>query len=519
MPRYIIIVLTLFISVYTVPIHSQYQNVQVGGPLSNLEPEEPSIVIDPNNTNHILVGSNNDNYYYSADAGLTWQHGILQSSFGAIGDPCVLADQGGNYYYIHLVPDMSRVVCQKTNSIGGSWSNGSYTGVNGTKDDDKEWAVIDQNDGSLFVTWAQFDEWGSSNSEDSSEIQLSSSTDGGLTWSTPVVVSDRKGNAQGGNYSDHAPMPAIGPNGEIYVTWMGPEGLMFDKSTDGGITWLDNDINVTGFHINWLVFNVPGIPIVPGFPIINCDLSSGAYNGIIYICWTDERSGYNDTDVWLVKSTDGGLNWSSPIRVNDDPPGKHQFFAWMTIDQTNGNLYFVFYDRRNYTSVQTDVFMALSKDGGNTFTNFKVSENWFAINPNNYIGHYIGVSAHNNIVRPVWTRIDNDYPSLWTAIVDSVTSVDEESNQAVPLDYELSQNYPNPFNPVTKINYHIPELSPVTLKVYDVLGDEIATLVNEEKPAGSYEVKFNAIKLPSGIYFYQLQANGYSNTKKMLLLK
>jgi hypothetical protein len=519
MQRYIIVLLALFINVYNVPIYSQYQNVQVGAPLNFYEPEEPSIVINPNNTNHILVGSNADSYYFSTDAGLTWQHGFLYSSFGVSGDPCVLADLNGNYYYFHLVPDMSRVVCQKTTSLGGSWSDGSYTGLNETKDNDKEWAVINQTDGNIYVAWAQFDNHGSPNPQDSSEIQLSRSTDGGLTWSIPVVVSDRKGDAQGGNYSDHAPMPAVGPNNELYVTWMGPEGLMFDKSTDYGLTWLENDINVTGFHINWLVFNVPGIPIVPGFPIINCDLSPSAHNGDIYICWTDQRSGYNDTDVWLVKSVDGGLNWSAPIRVNDDPPGKHQFFAWMTIDQTNGNLYFVFYDRRNYTSVQTDVYMALSKDGGNTFINFKVSESWFAITPNNYIGHYIGVSAHNNIVRPVWTRIDNNYPSLWTAVVDSVTAVENNSDQAALSKFELSQNYPNPFNPTTKINYSIPISGFVSLIVYDVLGNEIAELVSDEKQVGNYETEFDATGLSSGIYFYQLKADTFIETKKMLLLK
>ena len=77
----------------------------------------------------------------------------------------------------------------------------------------------------------------------------------------------------------------------------------------------------------------------------------------------------------------------------------------------------------------------------------------------------------------------------------------------------------NPFNPTTTIKYQIPELSFVTLKVYDVLGNEIATLVYEEKPVGSYEVDFNAIGLPSGIYFYKLQAGSFVETKKMVLMK
>jgi hypothetical protein len=94
-----------------------------------------------------------------------------------------------------------------------------------------------------------------------------------------------------------------------------------------------------------------------------------------------------------------------------------------------------------------------------------------------------------------------------------------------PVKFSLEQNYPNPFNPTTKIKYTVPvtlsevEGSLVTLKVYDVLGNEIATLVNEEKPAGSYEVEFDGNNLPSGIYFYQLQAGQFTQTKKMLLIK
>ena len=89
----------------------------------------------------------------------------------------------------------------------------------------------------------------------------------------------------------------------------------------------------------------------------------------------------------------------------------------------------------------------------------------------------------------------------------------------LPEQFSLEQNYPNPFNPSTTIKYSIPTSEFVTLKVYDVLGSEVATLVNEEKPAGSYEIDFNAAKLSSGIYFYILQAGSYTQTKKLILTK
>ncbi len=516
-------VLVIVISVSHI-ILAQYQNVEVGDAINTYEPEEVSVVLNPLNTNHILVGANTDNYYFSTDGGLNWQHGVITSSYGVIGDPCVLVDNNGNYYFFHLVPGLSRVVCQKSNSPGGNWSNGTFTGVNGTKENDKEWAAINSANNYIYLSWAQFDEHGSTNPQDSSEIQLSRSTDGGINWSVPLRISNRNGNALGGNYSAHAPMPAIGPDNEVYVTWMGPEGLMFDKSVDGGQSWLGSDINVTGFHINWLIFNIPGVQRAPGFPVINCDLSAGAYNGNIYICWTDQRSGYNDTDVWIVKSSDGGTSWSTPIRVNDDDPGKHQFFAWMTIDQATGYLYFVFYDRRNHSNNFTDVYMAVSQDGGNTFTNFKISDNPFEPTILDFLGDYIGVSAANNIVRPVWTRVDNHQLSIWTALVDNPVAVEDQSIQLAPIDFVLYQNYPNPFNPSTRIKYSIPintklETHNVSLKIYDVLGKEVSILINEDKQSGNYEVEFHAANLPSGIYFYRLQTGNYVETKSMVLLR
>ena len=101
-----------------------------------------------------------------------------------------------------------------------------------------------------------------------------------------------------------------------------------------------------------------------------------------------------------------------------------------------------------------------------------------------------------------------------------LTSVEDPENKMDFIkEYNLSQNFPNPFNPTTKINFSVPELSFVTLKVFDVLGSEISTLAKEEKPAGVYELIWNAADLPSGVYFYQLKAGDFIQTKKMILLR
>ena len=117
----------------------------------------------------------------------------------------------------------------------------------------------------------------------------------------------------------------------------------------------------------------------------------------------------------------------------------------------------------------------------------------------------------------------SDHLGILTTFKEGVVSVDE-SMDPQPENFELYQNYPNPFNPTTKIKYIIPAVETghapsVQLKVYDVLGNEIVTIVNDQKTTGSYQIEFTATNLPSGIYFYQLIAENFSDTKKMVLLR
>lgn len=121
-----------------------------------------------------------------------------------------------------------------------------------------------------------------------------------------------------------------------------------------------------------------------------------------------------------------------------------------------------------------------------------------------------------------WLGYTNESPAyqalLWFGIPINPVSV-EQVGSGVPEVYNLSQNYPNPFNPSTTINFALPKGSNVVLKVYDVLGREVATLLNGEKPAGNYEVNFDASKLASGLYVYTINAGDFTSTKKMMLMK
>jgi type IX secretion system substrate protein len=501
--------------------HAQYQNIKISEFGASVS--EPSICINPRNTNQLVAGSNLNKYYVSEDGGYTWSVDNLTSpEYGVWGDPCIIVDTAGDFYFLHLANPavgnwIDRIVSQKFDINSYEWTDGTYMGLNGSKAQDKEWAVVDSTTNNIYVTWTQFDDYGSSDPADFSNIHFSKSTDAGETWSEAIRINEVSGNCIDSDETTEGAVPTMGPNGEIYVAWSGPAGIVFDRSLDGGTTWLENDIFINSQPGGWEI-NVPGIYRCNGMPITCCDISNSEYNGTIYVNWSDQRNGLDDTDIWLSKSTDGGDTWTDAIRVNDDEPGKQQFFTWMTIDQTTGELIFVFYDRRNYDDTNTDVYIARSKDGGETFENVKISESPFVPNSSVFFGDYTNITAHNGIIRPIWARADGTSMSIWTAIADINTDVAEISSQ-VPV--SLEQNYPNPFKESTYIAYKIRRKARVSLYVYDLFGRKVTTLVNnQELEAGRYNQQFNAndYEISSGVYYYVLQIGNTVEKQKMIIV-
>ena len=513
----------ILISLFTYG-YSQHPNVVIS---TANEPEEPSIYVSPVNPDKLVGGSNINNVYHSEDGGLSWSTGTLTSQQNGVwGDPCVIVDNVGDLYFFHLSNPQSgnwidRIVCQKSTDGGLTWNDGSYMGLNGTKAQDKEWAVVDRTNNNIYVTWTQFDQYGSSNTNDKSIILFSKSTDAGMTWSEAKKINEIDGDCVDSDNTVEGAVPAVGPNGEIYVAWAGPEGIVFDRSLDEGETWLDNDIFVSDMPGGW-DYSVPGIMRGNGLPITVCDVSGGEFTGNIYINWTDQRNGTSDVDVWMAKSTDGGDTWSDPKRVNDDGPGNDQFFTWMAIDQVTGYLWFMWYDRRNYSDNNTDVYMAASIDGGDTFINFKVSEEPFLPYSSVFFGDYTNVSVHNNVVRPIWTRLQNGYLSILTAIVDSeIITIGVDKQEEIPY-ATLQPNYPNPFNETTFISFKLMHQQRVTLRVFDMFGKPIETIINnEELGKGKYTRHFDALQynLATGVYYFSLTGEGINLKQKMLIVK
>jgi hypothetical protein len=680
------------------PTFGQHPNVRISVP-SATDPEEVTIAVNPANPLVLAAGANINYSFVSTDGGRSWNsHRLVSPSFGVWGDPSVLFDASGNLYYSHLSNPpaggywIDRIVVQKSTDNGLTFNDGAGIGYNPPlQNQDKEWLATDMTSspysGSMYIAWTDFDRYGSASPTDSSRILFSRSTDQGASWSSPVRVSDDAGNCVDSDSTDEGAVPAVGPQGQVYLSWSGPLGIMFDKSMDGGATW-GKDIFVTAQPGGW-DYMVPGIYRCNGQPVTACDAGSSPYRGTIYINWTDQRNGEDNTDVFCIRSTDQGTTWGPVVRVNNDTGAHQQFFSWMTVDQSDGAVYVVFYDRRNSAGNVTDVVLAKSIDGGVTFTNTIVSDSAFVPRSGVFFGDYTNVAAMNGIAYPVWMRLDSATSALsvWTAIVgrsaritmqtspgwnmlsvpvrmadstpagvfplsdshvfayggryvpvnsvqtgrgywarysDAVQQVfqgdtllidsvgvehgwnmigslslplpvssiestppgilvsgcfaytpagythadtilpgrgywiktssggtlilsakggamssrriryqsdgelppeipDMRLETGLPSQLSLDQNYPNPFNPVTKIRFvtgtRETGMHLVSLKIYDALGREVATLASGEMPAGEHSVIWDASGRPSGVYYCRLVTGGNSLVRAMVLMR
>jgi photosystem II stability/assembly factor-like uncharacterized protein len=248
--------------------------------------------------------------------------------------------------------------------------------------------------------------------------------------------------------------------------------------------------------------------------------------------FTDQNKGWatvgtSELSSGLLRTTDGGHNWALDNTISGTRP-KSVFFINDQIGWAAG-----------YKIIKTT-------NGGDSWTE-QFASNIYAINfINNEVGWATGrygIILHTTDGGLNWSSqggftdnhlfsvVSKDTNTVWTVgqfntilttTNGGVTFMeDEENNYTQPTNFLLSQNHPNPFNPSTIISYQLPIAGNVTLKVYDLLGREVATLVNEEKPAGSYNAQFtiNNVPLSSGIYFYKLQAGDFVETKKMSLIK
>ena len=220
--------------------------------------------------------------------------------------------------------------------------------------------------------------------------------------------------------------------------------------------------------------------------------------------WSEANEGLTDADVRSLAQCDSFIfagTWGTGIFRSSQND-----LSWTPVNSGLVDLYIL-----SLYTIDSNIFAA-TYNGVFLSTDFGL--NWVSVNSGlenmdawtfNVLGSYVyaGTSTGDVMKRP---------------LSEILTAVQNQLN-TTPTEFLLSQNYPNPFNPSTTIKYSIPQSSDVVIKVFDILGNAIETLVNEEKPAGTYHIIWYAANLPSGVYFYQLKADEFIQTRKMLLLK
>ena len=392
---------------------------------STLGPCEPSICIDPTNNSNIVAGSVLNYTHISNDGGITWKTKELVSDFGVWGDPSIVTNRNGDFFYFHLSdPEgtnwkstqiLDRIVMQKSTDKGVSWSKGTSIGLNKPKQQDKQWATVNPKNDDIYVTWTEFDKYGSPEKDHKSRILFSSSNNNGNSWSTPKAISTHEGDCMDDDFTTEGSVPASdGKN--IYTAWSFDKKIWFNKSSDNGKTWLNNALAIADQNSGWR-FTVPGVNRINGFPVTSVDISKSKYKGTVYVNWSSQNNPEN-TDVYISKSVDQGKTWSNPIIVHKSSTDTHQFFNWMSVDPKTGYIYIVYYSQLQKDIFSLNVELAVSKDGAKTFKNYTISESPFDPRGSNFFGDYNNIDARNGIIRPIWTQTKDGLVSIWTALIN-----------------------------------------------------------------------------------------------------
>ncbi|MDP4281530.1 MAG: hypothetical protein Q8867_05200 [Bacteroidota bacterium] len=389
-------------------------------------PEDESKALNSNNSTGWL--GNTVGVLYGADGlktedyGYDWEGSIEGSGDMNNGDPATAIGRNGWWYVGKISQNYGQSVAYSTNQ-GATWHDVDVKTVMDPGNDilDKNHLWIDNSatspyEGNLYDAWTNFVQ----TSPNYMQIELCRSTNHGLTWDSPINISEA---VNAGSHNQGVNL-TTGPNGEAYAVWAiydsypsDEKAIGFAKSITGGAVFAP---------AKRIIDNIRGIRMsetskymrVNSFPSATVDNSNGPNRGTIYVTWANIGvPGINtgsDIDIYMIRSKDNGDTWSAPIRINQDPSGlgKQHFFPWITCDPDNGYLSVIYYDDRNCDTNQCETYISYSYNGGDTWTDLKVSDVKFTPHPISglaieYFGDYLGIASKNRKVYPVWT--DNRY--------------------------------------------------------------------------------------------------------------
>jgi hypothetical protein len=416
------------------------QNVRVNDPSADVDGHTNSESSIAARGSNLVVGFNDANgllasgYGISADGGSTFQHESLPALPGGqnFGDPVVAFGPNGEIYYstLALAGDGVSVISLCSSADGAvSWACGeaSTIAANSLDTQDKDWLAVDTTSskyrGSVYVTWTDF-----SPTFGGDFILFARSTDGGVSFSYPQALSPMDGTQLVQDSS-----LAIGPNGEVYVSYLdshfGGSGITVTKSTDGGATFSALKPAVLFTELAGTLTGGNGVRC-DSFPVTAVD-QNGTYH-LVYAAVSPAQT-VDRSDIFHVRSTDGGATFSAPVRLNDDATATSQWSPAIAV-AADGRIAVKWWDRRNdpLNDSLTDVFMTVSADGGATFgKNIRVTDHNWVFGPSelgSYHGDYDGMAGDAGIFHLSWSDERGSDPDVYYAYFPSTVAAGPDFN-------------------------------------------------------------------------------------------
>lgn len=381
---------------------------------------EPYIAVNPTDPKNQVCAYNTNSFYYTLN-GIDWVRSYPTfPGYNILGDPVMTYDNLGNIFYVSLYsPSVTTgpwgIVIAKSTNKGASWSNYYRAHETTLQLADKEWVVADLTNGpysnNLYIGWRQYGSPG---------MGFIRSTNHGVNWSTPLILNGGQG-----------AYVSVGPNGNIqggYVyfactdQYLGTTILMH-RSSDGGETFQQLGYVVNGISTpGSLYYGRPTLKYThircDNMPRMAVDNGYTSTRGNVYIVYASNPPGPDQADLYFVKSTDNGVTWSIPARLNDDATTTDQWMPTIAVDNNTGKIFISWYDSRNdpANNTMTDIYGTTSTNGGLTFApDNRISnasfnpDNMAIINPNDasYIGDYFGTANTGNGVTSITSWMDN----------------------------------------------------------------------------------------------------------------
>ena len=478
---------------------------------------EPSIAVDPTDPSKMTIGwrqfdtiSSNfrqAGYGYTTNGGLTWtfpgviEPGIFRS------DPVLDSDSSGKIYYNSLSLDGSDYVCDvfRASEAGMPWDGGASA-----HGGDKQWMVIDKSgsegEGHVYSNWNRY---------------FSSCLPGFFTRST-----------DGGNYYQNCTQIPDEPYWGILS--VDSNGRLFSIGAYGSdfVVGRSSNAKHAGQSVSWDLSTVvdlggsieSGSGPNPGGLLGQAHIATipdaGPDGVAVCVLCSVDPSGGDPLDVNFARSTDGGATWSASVRVNDDVGLNWQWFGTMSASPS-GRIDAIWLDTRdNPGTYLSSLYYSYSEDAGLTWSaNERLSD---AFDPHvgwpnqDKMGDYFHMVSDDAGFSLAWAATFNGEQDVYYARKTLGSTAVGESPF---LSAALMQADSNPFTESTTIRYVVPHDAKVTLKVYDVLGRKVSTLVSGQHAAGSFQTQFDGQNLSGGVYFLRLTAGDFNDSKKMLLLK